>query len=1671
MTISKKKKKYRILSVLKKITVGLFLFFITLVLFIRSPWGQDLIISKATAYISGKTKTKVEIEKLYTSFSGNILLKGLYLEDQKGDTLLYTNHLEASVGLLSLIRGEEINIKSLDWDGLTARVYRNDTITDYNFNFLIETFSEEDTKVSTVSSDTPNISLGRINFTNFDIRFKDSVLGIESSLKLNDFSLKTNEIDLERMLFDIEEIELSNSKVDFKQTKSPPESADKEATSLPILKIETFKIKNTTASYNSLPEDLEFKVTIGDFSLEAPILNLAEQNIELQNLILADSDIHLKSITSKMDTNSSTTSKIFEWPQWNIKAKNIALSNTNITAKTGNIPSKKGVFNPDQVALQKLGLTIKDVSYTSGQVNAAIENITFYERSGFYLETLSAHIDINKTSFSLTKLKLLTNSNRLIGAIQLKYNTIDSLLKKPEQSQIVVSIPDFVINPKDAYYFQPALKKNVYIDALTQKDLTGTLQLKGILGDLEIPKTNLKWGASTTVFIDGKIKNLPKTDTLELEVDQFDFRSAREDVLAFVKEEDLDISIPETIQLQGKLTGNANDFAANATLKIPEGSITIDGKFKNISHIGFDGNIDVQNLQLGKILTNDKLGTYSFTTELNAKGKNLNTLDGKLTTNFRKLEFNSYDFASLKLSGNIQNGKGTVDLNFKDEHLDFEMVTNVELDSVSSKTHSTLNVKGVNFKALGLTEEDIRTKFNFISNFQGNLSEFKFDGALTEAIAVKNKKPYILGDIFLNADISKDTTAVSIQSNPLEATLLSNTDPSKLISELQQQFNQYLEKPQISTIADSTAIFATKLKLKATLRQAPILKDLFLPQLDRLDPVIMTVGFNGGDSTLNVNVTAPYIEYNGSKMENLSAILDTEKEKLIFDFGLNSLSTGVIDVAQIQWKGNLKDNILQTDFSAFDKDETLFHIASEIQKEKDTIVFHIHPSDLIINKQNWTIPVKNSIRFAKDFLSFNDFVLSQNGQEILVSTTFPEKTMEHIGFGFTNFKIATIASLFNSEKLLASGTLNGGIIIENPFQDKGITADATVSDLQAMEVPLGKLSLKAKSINATTYGLNLGVTGKNINLTIDGDYKASTTESALDFDIDLQSLQLKPLEEWSSTYISKTSGSLAGNVKVTGTIQEPKFDGAVHFNDSRLTINALNAAFVMPEESIRLDNKGVYFDTFTLLDGNKNPFILDGSILTRDIANPSFKLSLKAKKIQILNSTKKDNSLFYGKVNLDADVAIGGDLKLPKISGTLLVNKDSDFTYSIPEDEVDIVEKEGIVLFVNKKNPDDILTKQEEDFSSSAVLKGYDINAQLSVDKKAVFNIVVDERTGDNLRISGGGDLNFGIAPNGNMSLSGKYEVNSGHYEVSLYNLVKRRFEIAQGSSIVWRGNPLEADMDIRAIYKIETAATGLMANQISNQTSTVAGKYRQKLPFLVYLNLNGELLKPEISFNLDIPKDKQGELGGAVYSQVQQLNTQEEELNKQVFSLLVLNQFFPSSSNDGSSGGSLSIARDNVNNVLSDQLNNFSNKLLGNSGVELDFGIDSYTDYKGNAPQNKTQLDVNARKRLFNNKLIVEVGSGVDIQENSQNAGQATPLVGTINIQYLFDENGKWRVKGYRKNTFESIIDGQVIITGISLIFNQEFNQFKELFAKAVQEEIKNNLQKESKTKEKSEQ
>ncbi|MDB5013211.1 MAG: hypothetical protein JWQ25_1413, partial [Daejeonella sp.] len=470
-----------------------------------------------------------------------------------------------------------------------------------------------------------------------------------------------------------------------------------------------------------------------------------------------------------------------------------------------------------------------------------------------------------------------------------------------------------------------------------------------------------------------------------------------------------------------------------------------------------------------------------------------------------------------------------------------------------------------------------------------------------------------------------------------------------------------------------------------------------------------------------------------------------------------------------------------------------------------------------------------------------------------------------------------------------------------------------------------------------------------------------------------------------------------------------------------------------------------------------NNAVVDGTVFTTNYTDYKLGLDITTDNFKAVSSTKKDNKLFYGDVYLSSNLRLRGDVASPQVDGSLKINDKTVFTIVIPQSSPGVQEREGIVEFVDFSGPKSLtaLTSKLDTLNNSDIT-GMDVAVNIEVDSNAVFNVIVDEGTGDFLRVQGDAQLTAGIDPSGKVSLTGTYVLSEGAYNLS-FNFLKRRFDIQRGSTITWTGDPLSANIDVTAQYTANTAPIDLIQAQ-SNQTPADLNRYKQKLPFEVALNIKGEMMKPDISFGVSLPTNRNYNVSKDVTDLVQtrltQLQAEPSELNKQVFALLLLGRFVQENpfASSGGGGGINSIARNSVSSILSDQLNKLTENLI--QGVDIDFNLVSTDDYTTGAMQNRTDLNVGLSKRLLSDRLKVSIGSNFEL-EGPRNSNQSSNnLAGNIAVDYQLSKDGRYMLRAYRKNEYQGVVEGYLIETGVGFIVTLDYTQFKEIFARRSAED-----------------
>ncbi|HYE55595.1 MAG TPA: translocation/assembly module TamB domain-containing protein, partial [Chitinophagaceae bacterium] len=534
--------------------------------------------------------------------------------------------------------------------------------------------------------------------------------------------------------------------------------------------------------------------------------------------------------------------------------------------------------------------------------------------------------------------------------------------------------------------------------------------------------------------------------------------------------------------------------------------------------------------------------------------------------------------------------------------------------------------------------------------------------------------------------------------------------------------------------------------------------------------------------------------------------------------------------------------------------------------------------------------------------------------------------------------------------------------------------------------------------------------------------------------------------------VRDASGTINGRIAFTGNLQDPRFNGDLNFNQAAMNIAMLNSKFTIDRERITVNNQGISFNTFTIKDETGNSIVVDGIAATSNFTNYRFDLSVRANNFRAANTTKKDNKLFYGKLFLNTNMRIRGTEELPVIDGSLTINPETDFAVVLPQSDPGVVEREGVVEFVDMDAPvmNDSLFMQPYMALDTSSVKGLDVTMNLEVNKEAALSLVIDAGNGDFIRMKGEGLITGGIDPSGKITLTGSYELEEGTYELT-FNFLRRQFNIQKGSRIVWQGEPTDAQVDVTAVYIANTSPLDLVDDQLDDATTTIRNTYMQRLPFEVHLRMQGELLKPLITFDVILPDrnyNVSNDIITTVETKLEQLRQQPAELNKQVFALLLLNRFvgenpFASSGSNPFDAGAF--ARQSASKLLTEQLNRLADNLI--QGVDINFDVASIDDYTTGQRRNRTDFNVSLSKNLLSDRLRVTVGNNFEI-EGPQQSGQApSGLADNIALDYKLSKDGRYMLRGYRKNEFEGVVEGYVIETGVSFIITLDYNRFADIF------------------------
>jgi hypothetical protein len=1643
------------------------------VILIQVPAVQNFAKNKAVTYLQNKIHTKVEIGHISLGLPKLLVLEDVYFEDQKKDTLIAGDKLKVDITLMKLLKNK-VEINEINLEGITVKISRGpDSL--FNFDYIMKAFASEQKKpvkpqdtTSTMKFSIDKIILDRIN-----VAYKDVTTGNDVKFLLGHFDTRITDFDMDKMKFTIPKINLSGVNARIIQTpagSSIAQTATVDTAVKPLnmdLSLGEINVDKVKVDYRS--KEMAANVNLGKFLVNMDKIDLRNQHVGIRSIQLDNTNAGLTfakpqtvakaavKAVKKLDTLVSVkqTAK-----GWTAALGKVTFNNDNIKFDNNAQKALPRGLDFAHMSIQNLNADAENIAYNPDSLSGKINSFTFSEKSGLKINKFHTAFFYGPKNAYLKDLLVETPESVIQKELEVGYPSIESLTKDLGKLSINANLDGSKLGLRDILLLMPTMAPMEPFKSSPNNTLKINGRVTGTVNNLRIPNIELSGFGNTYVKASATMRGLPDVTKAYFDLTINDFRTSRYDIVRLAPKGTIPptVSIPENMDLKGTFKGTMKNFNTKMNLRSSYGAVDLVAAMKSGKRKGsetYSANIRANNLNVGALTKQPAtVGMISMSANISGAGLDPKTASLQFSGNVASAYVKGYNYKNLVMKGTAHNGSYVTNARMIDPNINFSLDAKANMNKKYPSVNATLMVDSIDLQNLHFAKNPMRFHGKIVADVPTADPDYLNANILATNLLINNNGTRVnLDSVSLISTANADSSSLRLKTPMFYAHMGGKYKLTEIAPAMQDVIDKYYNTSLGSKTPRAKVKYSPQqFTFDARLVKTPLVTQ-FAPTLTQLDPVLFDGRFNSTTGDLIVNGAMPHMIYGTNTVTNMKLAINTGNNALNYNLTVDDIKVGSsLNLLYTSLSGNAQNNKLAINLQVRDAaKKERYRVAGMFSALPDEYQFSFLQNGLLLDYNAWAVNPDNALMFGNKGILARNFSITNSNQVLSVHSNSGEYNSP-ITVNFNNFRIETFTKLAKQDSLLAGGIINGNAEISNFQKSPVFTAALNVSDFSFKGDTLGNIALKVNNQTANAYAAQMNITGKGNQVDLNGVYY-TLPESRFDLNLNIVNLNMKSIEGFSFGSIRNSSGNITGGLKITGTTTTPAVRGNINFNKVAFNVSMLNSYFTMPKESITFNDEGIRFNDFTLVDSTNNKAVITGSIYTKTYTDFKFGMNIRTDNFRVINSTKADNKLFYGKLYLNSDIKIRGDMAKPVVDATLTVNEKTDLAIVLPTTDPGVEDRAGVVEFVNQSAPkmDSVLLARQLDSLKKSEVTGLDVNAVVNIDKNANFTIVVDERNGDVVQLKGEAHLNGGIDPSGKTSLTGTYTVNQGSYNLS-YATVTRKFNFKQGSTITWTGDPTSANIDLTATYIANVPPIDLVANQLTDANTT---QYKQKLPFNVNLNLKDELLKPTINFDITLPDSNYNvstEVTNTVATRLAQVRQDPNELNKQVLGVLVLGHFIgdnPLQSQGGSAGVQGAI-RNSVSSLLSDQLNSLAGNLI--SGVDLNFGLTSGEDYSSGTATNRTDLNVGLSKRFLNDRLTVSVGNNFNL-EGAQQGQKTSNIAGNVSVNYKLSKDGRYSLRAYRKDEF-IVIQGQVIETGLGFMLTVDYNRFKEIFRKRSQEE-----------------
>jgi hypothetical protein len=1296
-------------------------------------------------------------------------------------------------------------------------------------------------------------------------------------------------------------------------------------------------------------------------------------------------------------------------------------------------------------------------------VHVDLNDLSFGLDNGFYLQQGTGNITYNLGRLILSDLSLKTKRSGLnIDSLNISVTGFDDFNNYAKTSPLYVDIGKSYISAVDVMKFVPSFS------VFERKVLIAGL-LKGKISNLKGRGMNIALGDNSKLKFDFSIDGLPDFLNAFLYLDVKSMTTDVSDIERLLSiSKDKAFELPETfsrlgtISYKGNFTGFLSDIVAFGAFSTDLGSISTDigVKYKEEEKkVYFAGNVATRQFDVGSLFGYEKV-LGNITMDMTIKGSRSSAkrfmvfLDG----NIDSLIYNNHSYNKIVLAGYFANQHFNGNVFVSDPNGSLYFSGKIDYTKEIPEYKFVASAQDIKLSEFNLMKHIPDSKLSCIveTNMQMKSIDDIVGYARVDNFKLTLPDSTVTMDSLVLVSYRVDSLKHTVlQSDLLEGEVTGNYNFRKIGRSFQNVLNEFIPA-LVAKPEDEANEIVNDFNFVFNFKKIHDIVNILVPALDISDKGMIMGSINSKNNYVDIETEFEHINYGAVKSEKTSVYVNTKRNNRISVISrFRSLSVGDVitfDNLSIHQKAagdSLTMNVFWNNWDEKTNSGSVFTVTNFSNKKRGMFYnINIHPSQIIAGDSLWEIQPTHIFIYPEGF-SIKNFRVWSGNQQIAINGFQQKNNDDELNVFIDNIDIGAILENKSIKNLTLNGILNSDIHIRHLFETPIVTSDISIEKFVVNSDSIGIFRIKS-GYDSNNKFLNLSILVENNGkYLLDGGGGISIDKKYIDLDLKLDSLPVAFLNMYLGHIMKDIKGSASGVAALKGPFTSPELTARVHADDLNFKIELLNTSYTVTD-SVILEPHKMIFKDMTVTDKFGHKGVFKGTIEHTLFHDMKYNLILEAKNTMVLNTTEKDNEDYYGTAFADGNMSLTGitnDIKIDIVAKSV-----GDTRIFIPLESSGSAEESDFIRFTGTSDTND-QTKVTKDDEYKVDVSGLDITMDLEITPAAKIQMIFDSKVGDVMKGSGNGNIRIKIDKTGKVYFFGEYVIEQGDYMFTLQNVLNKRFVINSGSTIRWDGSPYNALIDLTATYKLKASMYELVAPTLDPASSS---EFQKRVPINVNLILTDRLLKPNIRFEIKTPS-----LNNTNQNIIDEYITSEEELNRQVLSLLILNRFYaPEYAKGGEStakaGGNAAVVT--TTEMLSNQLSHWLSQISN----DVDIGV----SYRPGDEITSDEFEVALSTQMFNNWVTLNSNVGYGNYQTED----MSKIIGDFDIEVKLNRKGTIRAKAYT-HTNNDIYETSPTTQGVGISFNEEFNTFGELLQKYWDKISGKNRKKKRKEKEKQKQ